>query len=122
MIRNPDVSFVPWERFPDRQVPMVQISRHVPDLVVEILSPNNTRKEMQIKLKEYFLGGVKLVWLINPETRTANAYTAPDAVTAVPTDGSLDGGDVLPGFSLPLAQLFADLPGNTAKKATKKKK
>ena len=77
VIRNPDVSFVPWERFPERRVPMEHISRHVPALVVEILSPSNTRKEMQIKLKEYFLGGVKLVWMIYPEKRTAEAYTAP---------------------------------------------
>ena len=86
---------------------MEQISRRVPDLAVEILSPTNTRTEMQIKLKEYFLGGVKLVWMIDPEKRTADVYTAPDAKTAIPTDGSLDGGEVLPGFSLPLAELFA---------------
>src|SRR5262249_14851888 len=98
-------------------------SSKVPDLAVEILSPSNTRKEMQIKLKEYFLGGVKLVWIINPEKRTAEVYTAPDKVTAIPAGGSLDGDNVLPGFTLPLATLFAKFgPPATKKTKSKKKK
>jgi Uma2 family endonuclease len=121
VIRNPDVSFVPWERFPERRVPMENISRHVPALAVEVLSPSNTRKEMQIKLKEYFLGGVKLVWIIDPDKRTAEVYTAPDKVVALPPDGTLDGGIVLPGFALPLATLFTRL-GPPAKKQKGKKK
>jgi Uma2 family endonuclease len=88
---------------------------------VEVLSPSNTRKEMQIKLKEYFLGGVKLVWMIDPEKRTAEVYTAPDKVVAIPPDGTLDGGTVLPGFALPLATLFARF-GPVAQKQKRKKK
>ena len=88
---------------------------------MEILSPSNTPAEMRIKLKEYFLGGVKLVWIIDPEKRTAEVYTAPDKVTAVPTDGTLDGGEVLPGFTLPLATLFVKF-GPPASKKTKGKK
>ena len=122
LVRGPDVAFVSWATRPERVVPQEQISDKAPDLAVEILSPSNTRKEMQIKLKEYFLGGVKLVWIINPETRTADVYTAPDAVTAVPADGTLDGGDVLPGFRLPLAQLFAKFGPLAPKKPTKRKK
>jgi Uma2 family endonuclease len=121
LVRGPDAAFVSWATRPERVVPQEQIRKKVPDLAVEILSPSNTRKEMQIKLKEYFLGGVKLVWIINPEKRTAEAYTAPDAVTAIPADGTLDGGDVLPGFALPLATLFAKF-GPPAKKQKKKKK
>jgi Uma2 family endonuclease len=82
----------------------------VPDLAVEIISDSNTRREMDLKLREYFLAGTQLVWYIDPETHTAEAYTAPDVVTHVPADGALDGGDVLPGFRLPLATLFAHLP------------
>ena len=122
VVRNPDVSFIPWKRLQNRRVPMVQIGRIAPTLAVEILSPSNTRKEMRVKLKEYFLGGVKIVWMIDPEVRTAEEYTAPDAVTAIPADGELDGGDVLPGFALPLAELFAKLPAPAAKKPGKKKK
>jgi Uma2 family endonuclease len=122
LVRGPDVSFVSWNQRPERTVPTEPISTLVPDLAVEILSASNTRKEMQIKLKEYFLGGVKLAWIINPETRTADVYTAPDAVTAVPANGTLDGGAVLPGFSLALAALFAKLPAQTVTKPTKRKK
>jgi Uma2 family endonuclease len=121
LVRGPDVAFVSWETRPERVIPQEQISTKVPDLAVEVLSPSNTRKEMQIKLKEYFLGGVKLVWIIDPEKRTAEAYTAPDAKTAIPADGVLDGGSVLPGFSLPLATLFAKF-GPPAKKQKGKKK
>jgi Uma2 family endonuclease len=122
LVRGPDVAFVSWVTRPEKVVPQEQISTKVPDLAVEILSPSNTRKEMQIKLKEYFLGGVKLVWIINPETRTAEVYTAPDKVTAIPADGTLDGGDVLPGFTLPLTTLFAKFgpPATKAKPKTKK--
>ncbi|WP_439631530.1 Uma2 family endonuclease [Gemmata sp.] len=122
-VRGPDLTFVSWKSRPERTIPQEQISKQVPDLAVEVLSPGNTRKEMRIKLKEYFGGGVKLVWIIDPKTRTAEAYTAPDAKTAVPADGALDGGDVLPGFRLPLAQLFARFPAPTsAKKPSKRKK
>jgi Uma2 family endonuclease len=121
LVRGPDVTFVSWQTRPERVVPQEQISSKVPDLAVEILSPSNTRKEMQIKLKEYFLGGVKLVWIIDPEKRTAETYTAPDKVTAIPADGTLDGGDVLPGFTLPLATLFAKF-GPPEKKTKRKKK
>lgn len=121
LVRGPDVSFVSWKTRPKRMIPQEQISTEVPDLAVEILSPSNTRKEMQIKLKEYFLGGVKLVWIIDPEKRTAEVYTAPDKVTAIPADGALDGGEVLPGFTLPLATLFAKF-GPPAKKSKPKKK
>jgi Uma2 family endonuclease len=121
LVRGPDVAFVSWVTRPERVVPQEQISSKVPDLAVEVLSPSNTRKEMQIKLKEYFMGGVKLVWIIDPEKRTAEAYTAPDKMTPIPADGTLDGGEVLPGFTLPLARLFAKF-GPPAKKPARRKK
>jgi Uma2 family endonuclease len=124
LVRGPDFSFVSWATRPERVIPHEQISTQVPDLAVGILSPSNTKKEMQIKLKEYFMGGVKLVWIIDPKTRTAAAYTAPDAKTVIPADGTLDGGDVLPGFKLPLAKLFEKFAAvtHTKKKPTKRKK
>jgi len=62
------------------------------------------------------------VWIIDPETRTAEAYTAPDQKTAIPANGALDGGDVLPGFRLPLAKLFEKFPVPAAKRPKGKKK
>jgi Uma2 family endonuclease len=62
---------------------------------------------MDRKLREYFQAGVRVVWCIEPKTRTARAYTAEHEWTEIGPDGSLLGGAVLPGFELSLAQLFA---------------
>ena len=103
-LRLPDVSFTLRERLPN---PLPQVAGWCPDLCVEILSPSNTRREMATKRVEYFASGCRLVWEIDPRTRTADVYTAPDVHMHLDTDGVLDGGDVLPEFRLPLAELFA---------------
>lgn len=105
-VRLPDVSFFAWEKFPNRLLPREAILDRQPDLAVEILSPSNTRAEMARKRREYFAGGARLVWEVNPETRRVRVYTAPDAFTEVGEEGSLDGGPVLPGFSLSVRRWF----------------
>ncbi len=106
-IRAPDVSFIRWERLPGRGSPKPPIYALAPDLAIEILSRGNTEREMDRKLRDYFEAGVLLVWYIEPKTRTARAYTSPVEWTEIAPDGSLLGGAVLPGFELPLAELFA---------------
>jgi len=108
-IRAPDVSFIRWERFSGGQLPEAAIFAVVPDLAVEILSEGNSEDEMDRKLRDYFQAGVRLVWYIEPKSRTARAYTAVQDWTEVGPNDSLQGGEVLPGFELPLAQLFACL-------------
>jgi Uma2 family endonuclease len=81
----------------------------VPDLAVEILSPSNTADEIQRKRGEYFNRGTQLVWIIDPRARTAEVFTAPAASTLLHEADTLDGGVVLPGFTLPLRDLFAEL-------------
>jgi Uma2 family endonuclease len=120
MVRLPDVSFVSWERLPGRAVPSAPIPDLAPDLAVEVLSEGNTKGEMERKLKEYFLAGVRLVWIIDPPRRRVTAYTAPDESTVVGEDESLTGGEVLPGLSLPLRDVFALLP-SAAKKPRRKR-
>ena len=110
-IRAPNVSFIRWERFPGGQPPKAAIFSIAPDLAVEILSEGNTDVEMDRKLREYFQSGVRLVWYIEPTTRTARAYTAMHEWTEISPHDSLRGGDVLPSFELPLAQLFARVDG-----------
>jgi Uma2 family endonuclease len=105
-VRQPDVSFVSWTKLPDRELPAEAVADLVPDLAVEVLSESNTRAEMERKRGEYFRAGARLVWEIDPDTRTAVVYTAPDQRTALDEDGVLDGGDVLPGFTLSLRRLF----------------
>lgn len=122
LVRGPDSCFVPWTRRPDHAVPDDPISPTVPTLAAEILSPSNRRGETLRKLKEYFLAGVLIVWVIDPAKRTADVYTAPDAKTALGTTGTLDGGDVLPGFQLPLAKLFERLAKPAPGRKPRKKK
>ena len=110
-IRTPDVSFIRWERLPGRKRPKAAIYAVAPDLAVEILSKGNTVAEMDRKLHEYFESGTQLVWYIEPKTRTARAYTAVDRWTEIGVNDSLLGGEVLPGFELPLEQLFARVDG-----------
>ena len=106
-VRIPDISFISWDRLPGEEVPDEAIGSAVPNLTVEVLSPSNTRAEMERKLRDYFLAGVELVWLIDPKTQTADAYTAPEECRHVGKGGSLDGGDVLPGFRASHKDLFA---------------
>jgi Uma2 family endonuclease len=103
-VRIPDVSFIRWSRLPQGRDPVPAVS---PDLVVEVLSQSNTEQEIQIKLGEYFAGGARLAWIIDPVARIARIHHAPDQYTLVDEAGSLTGGDVLPGFELPLKDLFA---------------
>ena len=106
LVRIPDVAFVSWDRLPSHELPPEPIPDLAPDLAVEVLSAGNTTREMDRKVGEYFRAGVRLVWLIDPTARTATVYKRPRRRMTVAEDGSLDGGAVLPGFSLPLQRLF----------------
>jgi Uma2 family endonuclease len=105
-VKIPDVSFISWERWPKKKLPRRPIPALVPDLVVEVLSDTNTKAEMAAKLVKYFEAGVRLVWYIDPETRSAKSYVSPNDFTEIPVDGMLSGGEVLPEFQLSLAWLF----------------
>jgi Uma2 family endonuclease len=121
LVRIPDVAFVGWGRFPERRIPLEPIPELVPDLAVEVLSEKNTDREMARKLKDYFLAGVKLVWYIDPRKRLARVHTAPDEMTVLREGEALEGGDVLPGFRLPLAELFDLLEAPSGPAGAKKK-
>ena len=107
LVRIPDVAFVSWARSPNPARKRGAIPDVVPDLVVEVLSKSNTRKEMERKLDEYFEAGVRLVWYVDPKARTVRVYTVRDDFRTLTTDDQLDGGDVLPGFRLAIAEWFA---------------
>jgi Uma2 family endonuclease len=109
-VRIPDVAFFSWDRMPGRRRPPEPIPTLVPDLAVEVLSRSNTPGEMLLKRQDYFRVGVRLAWEIDPRARTVAVYTSPEPPMAVLTAAdTLDGGAVLPGFALPLADLFAEL-------------
>jgi Uma2 family endonuclease len=106
LVRIPDVAFASWDRFPGRKRPRAAIPNLAPDLAVEVLSKGNTAGEMRRKLGEYFAAGVRLVWLVDPRKKAVRVHTAVDQSVLFTGSQSLDGGDVLPGFSLSLKELF----------------
>jgi Uma2 family endonuclease len=106
LVRIPDVAFLSWDRFPNRELPAEPVPDLAPDLAVEVLSEGNTEPEMERKLHEYFDAGVRLVWYLDPATRTARVYTSPNDVRMLGEDETLDGGAVLPGFHLTLRELL----------------
>lgn len=110
-VRIPDVAYLSFERLQSRSLPKKPVWALAPDLAVEILSESNTPAEMERKVRDYFAAGTRLVWCIDPASRTARAYTAPDACEAIAEDGALAGGEVLPEFVLTLRELFAEAEG-----------
>jgi Uma2 family endonuclease len=108
-VRMPDVAFTSWDRMPGRRRPAKPIPDLAPDLAVEILSGSNTPAEMRLKRQDYFTAGAQLVWEVDPEARTVSVYTALEDPTVLTESDTLDGGAVLPGFALPLRDLFGEL-------------
>lgn len=108
-VRGPDVAYFSWASIPDRRRPDAPIPVMAPDLAVEILSESNTAGEMRRKRAEYLVAGVRLVWEIDPRDRTCVVYAPNQLPVSLTAADTLDGGDVLPGFALPLSELFAEL-------------
>ena len=106
-VRYPDVSFVPWTALPEDEMPEEAIWNVVPALAVEVLSPSNTAAEIDRKIAELFELGTRLIWVIDPPTESAAVYTRGKKPKRVGPGDVLDGGKVLPGFRLPLSDLFA---------------
>lgn len=109
LVRIPDVAYASWGRIPARRVPTEPVPDLAPNLAVEVLSESNTPKEMEKKSREYFDAGVELVWIVDPVARTVEVYTSPRKPTVLHESDTLDGGVVLPGFSLSLRELFSEL-------------
>ncbi|HEY9796380.1 MAG TPA: Uma2 family endonuclease [Leptolyngbyaceae cyanobacterium] len=107
--RSPDVSFVSKERLQGlRRLPK-GFFQGAPDLAIEVISPSNTFEEIYTKLVEYFDNNCRVVWVINPDERSVVVYRQPQPDRLLKMTDSLDGEEVIPGFTLPVAQLFAEL-------------
>ena len=113
-VRIPGVAFIAGENLPGGQVPSEPVPDLVPDLAIEVLSESNTSAEMTLKRQEYFRAGTRLVWQVDPETRTVDVYSDPERFLTLAGGQSLEGGDVLPGFSLSLQKVFAPLDFRSA--------
>jgi Uma2 family endonuclease len=107
--RGPDVAFVAWNRLPSGVFPAQLYPSIAPNLVVEVLSPGNTKAEMARKRLEYFHAGVELVWMVDCTHRSVAAYTSPNNVRVFGEEVTIDCGTVLPDFTTSVADFFVDL-------------
>ena len=112
IVRLPDLALIRWERYPNRQRPREPVPTLAPDLAIEILSEGNTPAEMARKRREYFQAGTLLVWQIDPRRREVDVYTGPEQHVTLTEADILHGEPLLPGFTLPVAELFRRLPPN----------
>ena len=107
--RKPDVSFVAAGRITDEQFAAGWLTI-APDLAVEVVSPHDSFIEVENKIAEYLTAGVRLVWVVNAELRAVTVRRRDGTIAFVSGDGAIDGEDVLPGLSIPLADLFGSMP------------
>ena len=106
--RRPDLAYISYDRWPRRKRPAPKDAWNVvPDLAVEVVSENNSANEIQGKIQDYFRCGVRLVWVVYPIQAQVYVYNSPTRIDVVQRTDTLDGGEVLPGFRLPLDTLFA---------------
>jgi Uma2 family endonuclease len=106
----PDVVYASFQRLPPVNATDEPYLRVAPDLAVEILSPDESARRFASKLRFYLLHGVRLVWVVDPLAQTITVYTPGDAEERVLTvEDMLDGGAVLPGFRVPVAEIMAQL-------------
>ncbi len=106
----PDVGFYAWDRHPGHR-PSPRPIPFAPDLAVEVASPNQRRNEMAAKARVYLRGGTRLVWMIWPGRQQIDVWRQEQTSGPIATLGSgdlLDGEDIIPGFTYPVADVFAD--------------
>ena len=117
--RRPDVAFVSTARWPlDRALPRTGDWDVVPDLAVEVISPNDVFRDVLAKVREYFHYGVQAVWVIAPEEQQVYVYDAPTHVRILTGQDELTGGEVVPGFRMPLGHLFQHVTSPTVAPAS----
>ena len=112
-VRFPDGSFIRSGRLPNDVLPRGHI-RIVPDLVLEVVSPNDLAWEVDMKVTEYLQAGVPLVWVFYPDTRTVSVYRAGGKAARLGVGETLYDAEVLPGFTCPVADVFLRQPAAPA--------
>jgi Uma2 family endonuclease len=105
VVRVPDTGFIRAERLHD--VDDMGYFRVIPDLVVEIVSPSDRAGQVIAKALLWLEAGATVVWSVDPESEAVTIFKAGQAPRVLTIDDTLDGGEVLPGFALPLRELFA---------------
>lgn len=107
--RRPTLSFLSRERWPlNRPAPRTDAWAIAPDLAVEFVAETETAGDLLRKVEEYFQAGVRKVWVFYTEIEKFYIYQSPSKVTILTRSDTLDGSDIIPGFRIPLADLFPD--------------
>lgn len=104
-VRAPDIAFVRRQRIPPEGRP-IKFWDGAPDLAVETMSPSDTVFELDEKVREWLETGTRLVWVVNPKQRTVTVYRPDNSAQILTTADTLSGEDVVPGFEIPIAELF----------------
>jgi Uma2 family endonuclease len=109
-VRKPDTSFIAIDRLSPQEYEEEGFLEVVPDLVAEVISPNDNAEDLEIKIKEWITAGVKVLWEIYPATSVVRAHQPGNTITLFRATDTLTAPDLLPGFACPVADLFR-LPG-----------
>ena len=105
IVRIPDLAFVRRERLEAVGV-ITGYFPSAPDLAIEVISPNDRYPDVEGKLSDYFASGTPMVVVLEPRTRTAKVYRSPTDVVVLTEADTLDGGDVVPGWRMPVSEIF----------------
>jgi Uma2 family endonuclease len=106
-VRAPDLAFVCMDRVIGQMKPKGYFPG-APDLAMEVISPGDTYVEVEAKVESWLEAGCRMVVVVNPRNRTLKVYRTPDNVSLLHIDDSFDGADFLPGFRLPLREIFPE--------------
>lgn len=105
-VRAPDVAYLRRERV-EETGDVIGYSPGAPDLAVEVLSPGDTFSEVEEKVFDWLAAGSRMVIVLNPGKRTATVYRSRSEIAVLTEDDELGGGDVVPGWRLPVREIFA---------------
>lgn len=117
-VRKPDVSFISVDRLPSDAVPKAHCEI-VPDLAIEVISPNDRYHEVEEKVDEYLRAGVRLVWVVHPQKQTIRIHRANGTMQDLHLADELSGEEVIPGFHCSVGEVFR-LPGAQRSESTER--
>jgi Uma2 family endonuclease len=103
---SPDIAFVSKDRAAAHDPAVSAFFQGAPDFFVEVLSPSDSFQVLREKLEQFFKEGTRLAWIVDPKRRCVYVHRSAETSTTLQQGAALDGEDVIPGFHLPLAQLF----------------
>ncbi len=104
-VRHPSISVVRYGRLPGEVVPKYEMTIS-PDLVAEVMTPHDTYESVEERVSDYRSAGTRLIWVIDPTTKTVLVRRLDGSVSELDEAGTLSGKDVIPGFTCPVADLF----------------